>query len=170
MMKTLIDIFQSLPSPLATFLIAMLPVGELRGAIPVAILVYKIPWPLAMVIAIAGNMLPVYFLLLFFEAVTNWLMQRFHWAKRLFDWLFERTRRKLNKQVKKYGYWALAIFVAIPLPATGAWTGAMAAFVFGLPEKKSFLAILLGVCLAAIIVTLVTIGGNAAVMKLFLIK
>lgn len=98
------------------------------------------------------------------------MMERFGWAKKLFDWLFERTRRKLNNQVAKYGYWALAIFVAIPLPATGAWTGALAAFVFGLPRKKSFLAILLGVCMAAIIVTLVTIGGNAAVMKLLLIK
>jgi uncharacterized membrane protein len=169
-MQLLIDTFQSLPPFIATFLIAMLPVSELRGAIPVAILIYDTPWPLAMVIAIAGNMLPVYFLLLFFEVVANWLMKRFHWAKWLFDWLFERTRRKLNVQVRKYGYWALAIFVAIPLPATGAWTGAMAAFVFGLPKKKSFLAILLGVCLAAIVVTIVTISGNAVMMKLLLIK
>lgn len=148
----------------------MIPVGELRGALPMAILVYEIPWPLAMAISIAGNMLPVYFLLLFLEAVAEWLMKRFKWARRMFSWLFERTRRKLSKQVEEYGYWALALFVAIPLPATGAWTGAMAAFVFGLPKKKSFLAIFLGVCLAAVVVTAVTVGGNAAVMKLLMIK
>ena len=169
-MTGLINIFQNFPPPLATFLIAMLPIGELRGSIPVAILVYNIPWLWAMLISIVGNMLPVYVLLVFFERVSEWLMRRYGWAKRLFGWLFDRTRRKLNGSVVKYGYWALAIFVAIPLPMTGAWTGAVAAFVFGLPKKKSFLAILLGVCMAAAVVTMVTIGGNAAVMKLLMIS
>lgn len=168
-MQSLVDIGRNLPPELATFLIAMMPVGELRGSLPVALLMYKIPWPLAMAISIAGNMLPVYFLLLFLDAVAEWLMKRFKWAQIMFNWMFERTRKKLSKQVEKYGYWALALFVAIPLPATGAWTGAMAAFVFGLPKKKSFLAILLGVCLAAVVVTAVTMGGNAAVMKLLMI-
>jgi len=84
--------------------------------------------------------------------------------------LFERTRRKLNGRVEKYGYWALTLFVAIPLPVTGAWTGTLAAFVFGLPKKASFIAIFIGVCISATIVTLVTLGGNAAAMKILMLS
>lgn len=169
-MQWLIAILKSLPPPVATFLMAMLPVGELRGALPVALLGYKMSWPEAIMIAVAGNMLPVYFLLLFFEAGSTWLRERFTWADRWFHWLFERTRRKLNGQVQRYGYWALALFVAVPVPVTGAWTGALAAFVFGLPKGKSFLAILVGVCVSALIVTLITMGGNAAVIRILMIE
>jgi uncharacterized membrane protein len=169
-MEWLVDIFKSVPPPLATLLLAMLPVGELRGALPVAILVYKLPLALAIFLSILGNILPVYFLLMFFEKVSRWLMSRYGFADKFFQWLFERTRRKLHDKVQKYGYWALAMFVAIPLPVTGAWTGTLGAFVFGLPRKKSFFAILAGVCVSAAIVTVLTLGGKAAVMSLLMLK
>lgn len=169
-MEFLLDILKSVPPPLATLLLAMIPVGELRGALPIAILVYKLPLPTAIAISIIGNMIPVYFLLKFFEVVARWLMNKYDFATKFFDWLFERTRRKLHTKVQKYGYWALAMFVAIPLPVTGAWTGTLGAFVFGLPRKKSFLAILAGVCISSAIVTVLTVGGSAAVMKLLMLK
>jgi len=89
------------------------------------------------------------------------------WRRDFFDWLFDRTRRKLTGRVEKYGYWALTLFVAVPLPVTGAWTGALAAFVFGLPKKKALLAIFVGVCISATIVTLVTVGSSALFTSFF---
>lgn len=169
-MDWLIDILKSVPPSLATLLLSMIPVGELRGALPVAILVYKMPVAMAIIISIIGNMLPVYFLLMFFEKVSRWLINRYDFADRFFEWLFERTRRKLHTKVQKYGYWALALFVAIPLPVTGAWTGTLGSFVFGLPKKKSFLAILAGVCVSSVIVTVLTFGGSAAVIKILMLK
>lgn len=169
-MEFLVDILKSIPSPLATVVLAMIPVGELRGALPVAILIYKLPLTLAIILSIVGNMLPVYFLLMFFEAISSWLMNKYAWADKFLQWIFERTRNKLHAKVQKYGYWALAMFVAVPLPVTGAWTGTLAAFVFGLPKKKSFMAILVGVCVSSAIVTAITLGGNAAVVRILMLK
>ena len=152
---------------LATVILSMIPVGELRGGLPVALTVYKLPVLAAVILAIIGNMLPVYFLLLFFERASNWLRRKSILADYLLDWLFERTRRKLHDKVEKYGYWALALFVAVPLPVTGAWTGSLAAFVFGLPRKRSFLAILIGVCVSSVIVTALTLGAAFTVNSLW---
>lgn len=157
----LVNWVHSFPPEIATLVLAALPVGELRGALPVALLVYKLPAWQAFILAVVGNMLPVYFVMLFFDRLAVYLMDRSDVARRFFGWLFARTRRQLNGQVEKYGYWALAIFVAIPLPATGAWTGALAAFVFGLPRARSWLAILAGVLVAGLIVLGVTWGGSA---------
>lgn len=158
-----------MPAELATIMLAALPLGELRGALPVALLVYRLPVWEAFVLSVIGNMIPVYFLMLFFDHFSGYLMRRSATARRFFDWLFARTRRRLDGQVRRYGYWALAIFVAIPLPATGAWSGALAAFVFGLSRKWSFLAILVGVVGAGFIVLAVTLGG-LAVAKALLVR
>lgn len=151
---------------LATVVLAMMPVGELRGALPVALVVYKLPVALAVALAVLGNMLPIYFLLRYIGPVTEWMSGRSGIVDRFVLWLFERTRRKLSERVERYSYWALALFVAVPLPVTGAWTGALAAFVFGLPRQKSFIAILIGVCISASIVTVLTLGSVAAVLNL----
>ncbi len=155
----------AIPPQLATVILAMLPVGELRGALPVALTLYKLPLAEAMFWSIVGNMLPIYFLLVFFEKGAAWLQKHSPLADRLLQRLYERTRRKLGRDVEKYGYWALTIFVAIPLPATGAWSGALAAFVFGLPKKKAFLAILAGVVIAAVAVALLTLGAAATIKR-----
>lgn len=162
MIDFLVNAVRDVPPQLATVLLAALPVGELRGALPIAILAYKLPVFEAAALSVLGNMLPVYFLLMFFEGAAGWISKRSELAERLLEKLYERTRLKLNDRVKKYGYWALALFVAIPLPVTGAWTGALAAFVFGLPRKKSFVAILAGVCVSALIVTGLTLGAFSA--------
>lgn len=156
----------SIPPELAIVVLAMLPFGELRGALPVALTVYNMSIPEAMFWSVVGNMLPVYFLLVFFERATLWVRQRSRLADDLLNKLFERTRRQLHDQVGKYGIWALAIFVAIPFPATGAWTGALGAFVFGLPKKRAFLSILAGVIIAAVIVTAVTTGAVITIQSL----
>ncbi|MEX1997203.1 MAG: small multi-drug export protein [Candidatus Andersenbacteria bacterium] len=156
----LVAALRGVPPWLATMIIAAFPVAELRGAIPVAIGIYKLPILATFTLSILGNMIPAYLLLVFFERVAAWLRTRSRQVDRLLTWLFARTRRKLERQVDQYGFWALALFVAIPLPVTGAWSGALAAFVFGFPKPKAFLAILVGVIVAAFVVTVLIVGAD----------
>lgn len=162
-LNTLVTALAGIPPWLATIILAMIPIGELRGALPVALIVYKLPIIVAAPLAIIGNMLPVYLLLIFFERAAAFIRANSETGAKALDWLFERTRRKLHDKVLKYGPWALALFVAIPLPVTGAWTGTLAAFVFGLDKKKAFLAILLGVIISSVIVTVLTVGIDVTV-------
>lgn len=158
----------SIPPEIITLILGALPIGELRGALPLALAVYKMPLVSALFWSIVGNTLPVYFLLVFFEHFTNYLRPRSRLYDKFCIWLFERTRRKLHDHVQKYGYWALAIFVGIPLPMTGAWTGALAAFVFGMEKKRAFLAIFVGILIAAAIVAAVILTGAATLKAIFL--
>jgi len=142
-----------------TFLLSMAPVGELRFALPVAIGVYKLHWVLAYIITVAGNMVPVFLILVFLGSTSKWLSENSAFFRKFFDRFFERTKKKTEKQVNKYGCLALAIFVAAPLPLTGAWTGAVAAFLFGIPFKKAFPSIFYGVAVAGLIVLILTKTG-----------
>ncbi len=139
-----------------TFLIAMLPISELRGAIPYAIWMGNLGWKEAYIIAVLGNFLPVIPLVLFMEKASEWL-RRYPLGDRFFTWFFDRTRRK-GKLIERFETIGLAMFVAIPLPVTGAWTGSAAAIIFGVPRKKAVLAILLGIMIAGCIVTLASMG------------
>ncbi len=154
----LINLFGSIPKELAVVIIAMLPVAELRLSIPMAILEFNMDPLMAFSLSVIGNMLPVVPLLLFLEPVSNFLRRWKIWDM-FFTWLFDRTYHKHNAGFEKYGSIGLAIFVGIPLPATGAWTGCAAAFVFGFKFKNAFLAILAGVILAGIVMTALTITG-----------
>ncbi|MDP2909905.1 MAG: small multi-drug export protein [bacterium] len=139
-----------------TFLLAMLPIGELRVSLPISIAVYNLDWKLAFLISILGNLVPVLLLLLFLGPVSTFLSNNCVVFKTFFDWLFERTRKKTDSQLLKYGSIALVFFVAIPLPLTGAWTGAIAAFLFGFSFRKAFPLISLGVVIAGVIVLILT--------------
>lgn len=160
---SLLNLFSSIPPWLAVILMAALPVAELRLSIPIAIL--KPPYgfgmdPIsALSLSIIGNMLPVIPLLLYLEPVSSYLRRWKTWD-RYFTWLFTRTHRKHSAEFEKYGSIGLAIFVGIPLPATGAWTGCAAAFVFGFKFKNALLAIFAGVLMAGIIMTILTLGIN----------
>lgn len=144
---------------LVILLISMSPIFELRGAIPVAIGVYDMPALSAFLWAVLGNIIPIIFIILGLDLLINKLLiHRIYIFNRFFTWLFERTRRKHSKKIEKWKELALMIFVAIPLPGTGAWTGALIAFVFGIPLKRAFPSISLGVIIAGVIVTLVTVG------------
>jgi len=137
--------------------ISTLPIVELRGAVPVGIAAFKMPWWQVYLIAVAGNMIPIPFILLLLGPVSEFLM-RFKIGKVFFDWLFARTRKK-SASIEKYEALGLTIFVAIPLPVTGGWTGAMAAFLMGIPFWKAMLYILLGVMIAGVIMTTLSLLG-----------
>ncbi|MDD4309662.1 MAG: small multi-drug export protein, partial [Candidatus Cloacimonetes bacterium] len=120
-------------------IISMLPLIELRGSIPVAILLFKLPWMEAVVLSVIGNMIPIPFILLFMDWFFRTISRNRHGA-RFTNWIFARTRRK-GKAIEKYEAIGLAIFVGIPLPGTGAWTGGFAANIFGISFWKSLLYI-----------------------------
>ncbi len=146
-----------LPAWLVVLLAAALPVSELRGAIPLAIGVYGYdPWQ-AYLLAVLGNLLPVVPLLLFLGPVSDWLRRFTFWDK-FFTWLFSRTRRKYIREHESFSLTALALFVAVPLPVTGAWTGCAIAFLVGFRFWPAFAAISIGVLLAGVIVTATVLG------------
>ena len=147
--------YTSIPIWLRTFLIAMIPILELRGAIPLAHNVWGMPLWEAYLWAVFGNMVPIPFVLLFLEPVSKWLRRHSNVMDRFFTWLFARTRRKHSKTFEKWRDLALCIFVGIPLPGTGAWSGALAAFVFDVPFWPALTAIFFGVLLAGAAVTAV---------------
>jgi uncharacterized membrane protein len=152
----IVDFFSQFSAEVATFFIAMLPVSELRGAIPYAVTLGGLSWQEAYVIAVIGNFIPVIPILYFIGPVSEWL-RRNRFFDRFFTWLFARTRRK-GKLIEKFEMIGLVLFVAIPLPVTGAWTGTLAAFLFGVRKPLAIPAILLGICIAGVVVTLATTG------------
>ncbi len=144
-----------------TLLTAMAPIGELRVALPIALLSYKISIVPAYILSVMGNMIPVFLLLIFWKYFVEILMKYSKTFNRFFNWLFERTRKKFEGKYKKWGKLALIIFVAIPLPITGAWTGSVAAWLFNFKYWESIGLIFLGVCISGIIVTLISLGTVA---------
>ena len=145
------------PNWLEVLAFAASPISELRGAIPWAILKLHFPWYYAFLLAVIGNLLPVPFILLFFDT-TSRLLSKVGLFKRILNWLFNYTRRR-GKIVERYERIGLALFVAIPLPVTGAWTGSLAAVLFGLKFKHAFLSIFFGILIAGTIVTGATLLG-----------
>lgn len=150
--------FNNFPPELAIFIISMLPISELRGAIPVAIGVYGLDPIQTYFLAVIGNIIPVIFILKYLEPVSKYLMSKCEFFNKFFTYLFKHTRKKHNGKFEKWGALALITFVAIPLPITGGWSGALAAFVFGIPFKKALPLIFLGVMIAGVIVTGLSFG------------
>jgi len=142
---------------LLTILYSALPVTELRASIPLAIS-WGLNPILVLFLAIVGNIIPVFILLFGLDAITNLAKKYSSLTDKFLEWVFERTRRRTIEKIKKYGPLALFIFVAIPLPMTGAWTGSIAAWLFGISFKKAILPITLGVITAGIIVTAISVG------------
>jgi len=139
-----------------TALVSMLPVVELRGGIPFGVAA-GLSLPLAVLASVIGNMLPIPFLILFTRRVFQWLRCHIPALEGLISKLEQRAQDK-KELVLKYKFWGLLILVAIPLPGTGAWTGALVATVMNLRLKSALPAIFFGVLAAAAIVTLVTLG------------
>ena len=146
---------------LMTFLIAMTPVSELRGAIPIAVANGLNIWA-AIVVAILGNMLPVPFLILFVRRFFAWLRKNIAVLDGLVTRLEERAKEK-SKIVQKSEFWGLVLLVAIPLPGTGAWTGALVAAMLNMRMKRAFPAILFGVIGAGLIIGLLSHTVGAAI-------
>ncbi len=141
---------------LITLLTGTLPIVELRGAIPVGVGL-GLSNIAAFITAYIGNLIPVPFLILFLRKIFDWMKKREGFLKRTAI-KFENRAKKHEDTIKKYRVWGLLIFVAIPIPGTGAWTGALIAAIFDIRMKHSFPVIALGVLIAGIIVTLLTMG------------
>lgn len=140
----------------STVLLAMAPISELRGAIPLALAHFGMSWPKAYFLSVAGNIIPIIFILPFLESLQRWL-RRFPLADKFITWWFGHVRRR-SRLVERYGALGLVLFVAIPLPVTGAWTGSIAAWLFGIRFRFAFPAIVLGVLIAGVLVTLASLG------------
>ena len=137
----------------------MVPVVELRGAIPFGVVRGLNIWT-AIIASVLGNLVPVPFIILFIRRIFAWM--RAHMPK--LDGLVTRMEKKAEKNraaVEKYAFWGLAILVAIPLPGTGAWTGALVAAMMEMRLKRAFPAIVIGVVIAGVIVSVVTYGAQA---------
>ena len=141
---------------LVVFIGSMIPILELRGAIPIGIAA-DLPWYEVYLIAVVGNMLPVPVILIFMDLVVS-VFSHIPACKRFFDFVFEKTTAKVER-VEKYQEIGLTIFTAIPLPITGAWTASIAAKLFNFGRRKSFLCILLGVMISGVIVTALSLLG-----------
>ena len=144
---------------LKTFLMAMVPIIELRGAIPYGAGIAGLPIWQAALIAVLGNLLPVPFLVVFTRDVFA-LMRKKSDNLNSIVLRMERKADKNKDVVLRYEFWGLVILVAIPLPGTGAWTGALVAAMMDMQLKRAFPAIALGVVVAAFIVTWVTYGAS----------
>jgi uncharacterized membrane protein len=145
---------------LIIFIISMMPFVELRGAIPIGLGIYNLPVLQVLPTAIAGNILPVPFILLLFNYIEILLRKYRYWDRALTK-LFDRTRKRASSKVQRYKTLALIAFVAVPLPFTGAWTGSLIAYLFGLKFTKSLLAISIGVIIAGLLVILICLTGKA---------
>lgn len=144
---------------LFTFLMSLVPVIELRGAIPYGI-ASGLSVPLTFLLATIGNLVPIPFLIVFTRKVFEWLRSKADWLDRMVSKL-EAKGEKNKELVLKYEFIGLMILVAIPLPGTGAWTGALVAVILDMRLKKAMPAITTGVLIAGIIVTALTCGTIA---------
>ena len=149
---------------LIVFLISMVPLIERRGAIPYAV-GFDLPLVPSLIVALLGNMVPVPFIFLFARKILEWGKDK-KYIGGFFTWCLEKGEkggRKLEAKAGRGLYWALLLFVGIPLPGTGAWTGTLAASFLNMDFKKSVIYILLGLILAAAIMLLASLGVFGAI-------
>jgi uncharacterized membrane protein len=165
MAEQVAELLHGIPPQWITFFLAMSPVLELRGAIPWAILMGGMTWQGAFIWSVLGNFVPIIPLLLLLDPVADYF-RRWKLADKFFGWLFARTRRK-GRIVERFEFLGLILLVAIPLPGTGAWTGALAAFVFGVRFRLALPAIVIGVLIAGVLVTSAVVGGSSAARLMF---
>lgn len=157
MQEIIINWFSGLPKELATFLIAIIPVTELRAALPLAYKVYGLSAWSAWLWSVLGTFFAMVLIVTILEPIANFLSRHIKFFAKFFQWLFEHTRKRTNGKMEKYGEWAIFILAAIPIPLVGGMTGALAAFVFGIPLKKSLPLLLFGTMVAGGIVLALTL-------------
>ena len=154
-----IELFKNFPPHLAIFLMSMMPIAELRVSIPLALTVYKLPIWSTLFYSIVGAFVPALFILYLIEPASEFLMKHSKFFHKFFTWLFKHTKIRFEGKYARYGSLALIIFVAIPLPLFGVWTGSLAAFLFQIPRKIALALIFLGVIFSGIIVMFLTQGA-----------
>lgn len=139
-----------------TVLVSMIPVVELRGGIPFGVSM-GLSVPAAYLASVIGNLLPVPFIIVYIRRIFQWMREHMPKLNRLVDAL-ERKAHLKGRKVSKYKYFGLALFVAIPLPGTGAWTGALAAAFLDMPLRRAIPSILTGVLVAGVLISILTFG------------
>lgn len=148
---------------LSVLLCSMIPIVELRGAIPVGWFAFDMPWWSTYLLAVIGNMIPVPFILLLIRKVLDWMeTSRVGLFNRVAGWLRRKAEKNVDK-ITKYGFWGVCFFIAIPLPVTGAWTGSLVAATIKMNFWKALLSALLGVLIAGGIVTLICLGIDSGI-------
>lgn len=147
------NVFASWNPDIVIFIISLLPILELRGGMVAATLM-GVPYLKALIICIIGNIIPIPFILLFIDKIFKW-MKKYKTTGRFVDWLETRTLKR-RKQIDKWGVFGLVLFVGIPIPGTGGWTGSLLASLLRIPVKKSAVAIGIGILLAAAIMSIIT--------------
>ena len=157
MHEIVISWFSGVPKELATFLIAAIPVTELRAALPLAYKIYGLSAFSAWLYSVLGTYAAMVLIVLLLDPIAKFLSEYIKFFENFFDWLFEHTRKRTGSKMERYGEWALFILAATPIPFVGGMTGALAAFVFGVPLKKSLPLLLLGTMLSGGIVLGITI-------------
>ncbi len=153
-----LELFKGIPPEIATLLTAMIPIAENRIAIPVALGVYKMSVWQAIFWASIGDVIATIFIVYSLDRIYSFMSNRANFIDKTFDWFFSRAERKFAKKYEKWGEIALLLFVAVPLPITGAWTGSIASFIFGIKPWRALLFISLGVIISSCIVALASLG------------
>lgn len=153
----------ALPPEIQVLLLSMLPVLELRFAIPFGIAALGMSPLSAFLWALAGNWLVTVFILWGLDPISSFLRKHSPFMKRFTDWLFERTRKKHKHRISELGHLALLIFVAVPLPGTGSWTGSLISYLFGVEKKTALLWITPGLVVAGFLMTFGTSGVIEAI-------
>jgi len=136
----------------------MIPVLELRAAIPIAVSSFDLSVYHILLASVIGSFVPALVIVYFLGPITK-VLRKIKLLDKFFEWLFNRTRAKFNDRYALWGHLALMIFVAVPLPGTGVWTGSLVAWLFNFNKQQSLLYIFLGTLIAGIIVTLVSVGA-----------
>lgn len=154
----IISWFSGFPKELATFLIAAIPVTELRAAIPVAYEKFGLSAFSAWLWSVLGTFSAMVVIVYLLDPIADFLSRHFAIFKKFFEWLFEHTRKRANGKIEKYGEWAIFILAAIPIPLVGGYSGALAAFVFGVRRRISLPLLLLGSMVSGGIVLAITLG------------
>lgn len=157
MSELIIAWFSSFPKELATFLIALIPVTELRAAIPLAIKVYGLTPLAAWFYSVAGTFFAMVLIVFLLDPISKLLSKYIPIFAKFFSWIFEHTRKNAGSKMEKYGSWAIFILAAIPIPLVGGMSGALAAFVFGVQYRKSLPLMLTGTMVSGAIVTFITL-------------
>lgn len=152
--------FETVGAEWCVFFCSMIPIIELRGAIPMGAL-FGLPWWLTYLLSVLGNMLPVPFILLLIKGTIGWMSRsRFKFFNKIADFLLKRVEKR-RAPIERFSFWGVCFFVGVPLPMTGAWTGTLVAAMIDMKFWKALLSCLFGVMIAGVIMTLISYGTAA---------
>lgn len=170
-MLSWLSFFATLPAPLATALVALIPSVELSVALPLGVLRFQLPVWQAYLSAVAGSFTAALIVFALADPVTRYWRSRLRWVDRIVSWVFARTRGKFTQKYERYGELALLLLVAfpLPLPFSGAWSASLAAWLFGIPQRRALPLIALGLLFAGGIMVAITLSGSA-LLNLYLQK